>query len=96
MWKLMVVIVGFSSCLVGVTRGQGVAEARGLVTGEEADRLTRRTLGHHYGGGTSCMVKGSYCRWLIRWSQLWLTSFWTTPLMKIMVSRSLRFFWGGK
>ena len=63
MWKLMVVIVGFSSCLVGVTRGQGVAEARGLVTGEEADRLTRRTLGHHYGGGTSCMVKGSYCRW---------------------------------
>jgi hypothetical protein len=28
-----------------------------------ADTLTRRTgLGHHYGGGTSCLVKGSYCR----------------------------------
>ena len=30
----------------------------------EEDGLMRRTgLGHHgYGGGTSCLVKGSYCR----------------------------------
>ena len=32
------------------------------VVGEE-DALMRRTgLGHGYGGGTSCLVKGSYCR----------------------------------
>ena len=69
MWRLMLVIFGISSCLsveieedlgASVTRGRGFPEARSLV--DQTDMLTRRTLGHHYGGGTSCLVKGSYCR----------------------------------
>ena len=47
-----------SSCI-----GSPQETVKESIVGEE-DALMRRTgLGHHgYGGGTSCLVKGSYCR----------------------------------
>ena len=47
-----------SSCM-----GSPQETVKESIVGEE-DTLMRRTgLGHHgYGGGTSCLVKGSYCR----------------------------------
>ena len=51
------------TCVISSCIGSPQEIVKESIVGEE-DGLMRRTgLGHHgYGGGTSCLVKGSYCR----------------------------------
>ena len=59
---LLLLAAVISSCMGSPQ--ETVKESVNLVGEEDAQLMRRTGLGHHgYGGGTSCLVKGSYCRW---------------------------------